>query len=161
MHFHLWGVSLHALGDYINSVITLHDHTAVVKGGSNRLLRHKDYTKYITNGNGIKTVRIPFKSRPIWARVDCNSWKFAKGGSKLCCIIHSDNKYLSFHCYRSFLQPKTIYKRKPAIGIKLNKLPNLSPVTKKDLETCLKRDSTKGCLNVPRNFLQEGTSTVS
>ncbi len=43
---------------------------------------------------------------------------------------------------------------KKAIGIKLDRVPNLSVSTKHSLVSAVRNNSTLGALNVPRNFLQ-------
>lgn len=43
---------------------------------------------------------------------------------------------------------------KKAVGVKLDRVPNLPDVTKHNIHTAIKNDATLGALNVPRYFPQ-------
>ena len=54
----------------------------------------------------------------------------------------------------TFLNPFTSFKDQPAIGIKLDHLPSVSPAAKHGFRSAMKMDNTLGAQNKPRTFLR-------
>ena len=54
---------------------------------------------------------------------------------------------------RTFLNPETSLGDRPALAIKIDRIPSISEVCKNNYKTALRQDKSLGVANVPRNLL--------